>query len=284
MPVRIEYRPAALAFEAFHRIDSECFPPEPLDAPSFTAALAQDFWAAWDADTLVGFAHVARRPGVSLLARLGIAGAQRCRGIASMLMRTVLEHCRQIGLPDMILYVRSDNPDAIRLYERFGFRLVESAWQFVLTDPQERPRREIAGAILRESIAESPAQVVAVPICDLPQESWPRFPQEWGKIAQMHRPPETYVLIFCKGDSTIGYARLNSNFPGCFPFVLANPSENLMPALASLRNCLLPEKQFLRLTVADGQIAAACRQAGLELNYELIKMMRCGAGADQSQK
>lgn len=90
MPVRVEYRPTALAFDAFHRLDSECFPHEPMDAQCFAGALAQDFWAAWDGDALVGFACVVRRSGISVLSRIATAGAYRRRGVATALMRIAM--------------------------------------------------------------------------------------------------------------------------------------------------------------------------------------------------
>jgi GNAT superfamily N-acetyltransferase len=263
MPIRVEYRPATLTFDVFHRLDAECFPHEPTDARAFASIVVQDFWAAWDGETLVGFAQVSRRPDVSWLSRIGTSGAHRRRGVAFALMQSALEHCREIGLPDTILYVQTDNPAAIRLYERFGFRAVESAYHFLLHDPRERLESEPAG------------EIRAVPISDASEASWPHFQREWAAIAQMHRPPDTYVLLFLQGAAdTVGYCRLDPNFPGCFPFVLDRPSVDLMAALRSISGYLLPDKPILKLTTWDPAVADACSKAGLELSYELLKMLR----------
>jgi GNAT superfamily N-acetyltransferase len=262
--IRIEYRPPALPVEAVRSLDAECFPAEPMDAQALTDAMQQDFWAAHDSDTLVGFACVLRRSDVSWLSRIGTATAHRGQGVATALMRTVVEHCRGVGLPEIVLYVRTDNAVAIRLYERFGFRAVESTYQFVLSNPRESMEgRDTAG-------------IVAVPIGEVPESSLPRFPREWAHIAGMHRPPDAYVLIFRQGTESVGYCRLNPWFPGCFPFVVDRPSQRLMPALRSIREYLQPNKSILKLTVWDSGIAEACRLAGLELSYELLKMWRVG--------
>lgn len=262
MSIRIEYQPTTLTYEAFHRVDSVCFPQEAMDAKSFAAAMTMDYWVAWDGDIVAGFAFNFQRPELSWLRRIGVAPEYRCQGIASALMRTFLEHCRHIGLPNTILYVRTDNVSAIRLYERFGFRDVESTYQFLLANPTDR---------LAEAAS---SEISAIPICDLPQSSWPLFPQEWANIAEMHQPPDSHVFVFRQQTNTVGYCRLNPRFPGCFPFVVERPSENLMPALRSIRDCLQPGRPVLKLTISDPLVASACRESGFELNYELFKMLR----------
>jgi len=261
LTIRIEYQPP-LPVEQVRIIDAECFPHEPMDAQAVADAMQQDFWAAWVDDTLAGFAYMLRRPDVSWLSRIGTAAAHRRRGVATALMKAVLEHCSRIGLPEIMLYVQTDNPAAIRLYQRFGFRAVESTYQFVLSNPQDR---------LKE---EGTAGIVAVPIDEVPESSLPSFPREWALIAGIHRPPHTYVLIFRDGAESIGYCRLNPDFPGGFPFVLDRPSERLMPALCSMKDYLRSDKLVLKLTVWDSAVAEACKRAGLRLNYELLKMYR----------
>ncbi len=262
MAIRIEYKPSTCRVADVSSIDAECFPHEPMDAQALTNAMQQDFWAAWNDDALAGFAYVQRRPNVSWLSRIGTAIEHRRQGVATALMEAVLEHCRRIGLPETVLYVQTDNPVAIRLYQRFGFRAVEATYQFMLSNPQDR---------LTE---ENKAGIVAVPICEVPDSSLPRFPPEWAHIAGMHQPPDTYVLIFRHGAESVGYCRLNPRFPGCFPFVVDQPAQRLMPALCSIKNYLRPDRAILKLTVWDSAVAQACRLAGLELNYELLKMHR----------
>ncbi len=268
MAVRIEYRPAGLAFEEFHRVNRECFPDEPLSSDDFASVVAHDFWAAYDGESLVGFSYVVRKPDIAWLARIGTAGTHRHRGVGTLMMSTVVGHCQQTGLPDIMLYVQSDNVTAIRLYERFGFRTTESAYQFILSVPdleKYRPNRPTE-------------TIMAVPITELGRSSLPRFPRESIDIADMHKPPDQYVFVFRDlFGANRGYCRLSPRFPGCFPFVVERPSADLPAVLWALREFLLPEKDILKLTLSGDALADACTKLGLKLNYQLFKMLRSGA-------
>ncbi len=267
MAVRIEYQPAGLTFDEFHRVDEDCFPDEPVSPESFTKVMGHDLWAAYDGESLVGFSYVVRKADVAWLARIGTASSHRRRGVGTNMLQTVIDHCRRIGLPDVMLYVQSDNPTAIRLYESFSFRITDSAYQFILSIPDLascRPRR--------------PAErITAIPITELDPPSLPHFPCEWTDIATMHEPPEQYVFVFRdQSSANRGYCRLSPRFPGCFPFVLHRPSTDLPAALLALRDFLLPEKEILKLTFWDESLADACTALGLRLNYKLFKMLRPG--------
>ncbi len=264
MAVQVQYHPDSSLLCAIRGIDRECFPDEPMDEHTLASAIQEDFWIALCDGLPAGFVYLIRRPDVSWLSRIGTASSHRCRGVATALLQTVLRHCAQIGLPETILYVRTDNPHAMRLYERFGFASAESSYQFVLTDPLARPASGIED------------HISAVPIDTLPASDLPSFRREWANITTMHRPPDTYVLVFREGDRTVGYTRLNPGFPGCFPFVVEEPLRRLRAVLRVLVPYLRPDKEILKLTFWDSAMAEACRRAGLRLNYELVKMHRKG--------
>jgi len=260
--LQIRYQPDPSFLQALHEIDVECFPDEPLGQESLSSGLRQDFWVALRDGTPAGFAYLVRRPGTAWLSRLGTASAHRRQGVATALLGTVLKHCVSIGLPETILYVRTDNAPAIKLYERFGFRAVESTYQFILSSP------------LRRRPSQKQYSISAVAIDAVAREQVPAFPLEWSNLPSMHRPPDTHVLIFREGTRTVGYCRLNPGFPGCFPLVVERPSERLMPVLRALIPYLRPDKDILKLTFWDSETADAYRSAGLRLNYELLKMHR----------
>ena len=50
-----------------------------------------------------------------------VAPGLRRSGVASMLLRTVLDRLRDSGVHTVRLYVLDGNKDAMHLYERFGF-------------------------------------------------------------------------------------------------------------------------------------------------------------------
>ena len=266
MSLCIEYQPKALSYDEFHRLDRECFPQEPIQRKAFVNFVQHDFWAAYESLTLVGYSYMIRKPDVSWLSRIAVAAEYRDRGIAAQMMQSIIEHSISIGLPEMILYVRSDNIPAIRLYEGFGFTSIESAYQYVLPNPQQ-----MLSAPASEAIS-------AVPINLLAKSARPQFPREWANLAEMHNPPEVFVLVFRdQFASNQGYCRLNPQFPGCFPFVVDRPSINLLPTLQALRSYLLPEKESLILTFSDSHLAITCTEMGLKMNYQLFKMFRLGS-------
>jgi ribosomal-protein-alanine N-acetyltransferase len=72
---------------------------------------------------LVGFASGDIREGVAWVTTIGVMPAFRRRGIAEAL----LEACeRQMGNPRIRLCVRRSNLSAIRLYEKWGYRQVDT--------------------------------------------------------------------------------------------------------------------------------------------------------------
>lgn len=75
------------------------------------------------AGALVGFASGDIREGVAWVTTIGVLPAFRRRGIAEAL----LEACeRQMGNPRVRLCVRRSNLSAIRLYEKWGYRQVDT--------------------------------------------------------------------------------------------------------------------------------------------------------------
>ncbi|MBN1944639.1 MAG: GNAT family N-acetyltransferase [Bradymonadales bacterium] len=264
MDMRIEYRPPSLSYNRFYEVEVQCFPDEPLGPEEFAGVLARDFWAAYDSESLVGYSYLICKPEVTWLARLGVATSHRKRGIATRLLETMIAYCRSNGPADMMLYTQSTNRPALRLYERFDFKPIDGAYQFVLSDPQER-------------LSTEEGRIQAIPVVEIPRPEWPPLPREWGDLAETHSPPKRYVLLFRdRGGKTLGYCRLDPGFPGCFPLVLERPLENLASALEALHPYLRPEKDILKLTFSSDELADACRALGLGLNYNLVKMLRPG--------
>jgi GNAT superfamily N-acetyltransferase len=265
MIFKIEYQPGNLSFDEFQRVDAECFHLEPINQLTFANFSSQDFWAAYDSTRLVGYSYAVRKPDVSWLSRICVSETYRRKGIASSLLQMVIDHAGEIGLPDLLLYVQSDNLPAIQLYEQFRFQIIETAYQFKLVD------RQNIFSIQRSEL------ITAVPITEVEKSRWPEFLPEWMNITELHRPPEEYVLLFFNSSGeNQGYCRLTPHFPGCFPFVVKQPFANLIPVLQALHPYQLPNKDDLMLTFSDEDLADACRQSGLKLNYQLYKMFRRG--------
>lgn len=265
MTTSLRYQPGKLSFAEFHKLDMECFPQEPALQDEFEKIVQQDFWAAYDETGLVGFCHTNRTPDQYWISRLCVECSHRRQGIGSQLLQVAIDHARKAGMPGLLLYVQSDNLAAIQLYQRHGFETKGSAYQFLLADPHR---------ILN---LPTTRKITAVPLVEVEPSVWPTFPKEWQDIARLHKPPEQYVLLFRDpGGKTTGYCRFDPNFPGCFPFILEEPSLNLVLVLRALQEYTIPGKEALKLTFSSEELAETCRQLGFILNYQLFKMVRSG--------
>jgi ribosomal protein S18 acetylase RimI-like enzyme len=74
----------------------------------------------------VGLVGVTREPGIPslecYLEYLWVAPGFRRRGVASMLLRTVIDRLRDADVHTVWLYILDGNDPAMRLYQRFGFQ------------------------------------------------------------------------------------------------------------------------------------------------------------------
>jgi GNAT superfamily N-acetyltransferase len=261
----IVYRPEDLHYRTFKQIEEACFPEEVISADRFGEIVGQDFWGVFIDDQLIGYGYLVLKPDVAWISRLGIFAEYRKQGLGSKLMETMLNHCHETDQRKIILYVQQDNPAALRLYKKYAFNEVETTYQF--TVPIEH--------FLNSFEDLSSRTIVATPMIDFDDSLLPVFPNEWSNIGSAHNPPNTYVLIFREGENQIiGYCRLNPDFPGCFPFVVDDPSRCLPQALRALKEFLNPDKKILKLTFADKNLVDVCVQLSFSLSYKLFKMER----------
>ena len=84
------------------------------DSPS-GAGLAGFHW------TKVHPAAEAGQPPVGEVYVIGVAPAAQGSGLGRRLLTAGLEHLRERGVAEVVLYVEADNAAAVRLYESFGF-------------------------------------------------------------------------------------------------------------------------------------------------------------------
>jgi ribosomal protein S18 acetylase RimI-like enzyme len=87
--------------------------------------LALEGIGAWTGDRLVGLCMWSGPDGASRseLAALAIAEEHRKRGIAAVLVEAVADAARDTGAEVQWLVTTNDNLDALRLYQRHGYRL-----------------------------------------------------------------------------------------------------------------------------------------------------------------
>ena len=106
-------------------IESELNPQpwsEQLFADELTLPATSRHWlVALYEDDVVGFAGSMMVSGEAHLMNIGVTQSYQRRGIANLLLLTMLGALRQSGLAAMTLEVRPDNRAAIAMYRKFGF-------------------------------------------------------------------------------------------------------------------------------------------------------------------
>ena len=84
------------------------------------------WWVARHNQTLVGFAHALRDEAACKLDKLYVHPAHQRLGIGAALLHAVEEWARLQQVRRLWLQVNRGNAQAIRAYEKYGFRIVES--------------------------------------------------------------------------------------------------------------------------------------------------------------
>ncbi|XP_069832357.1 probable N-acetyltransferase family 8 member 5 [Dendropsophus ebraccatus] len=90
------------------------------------------FWVAESAGEVVGTVAAAPLPGgekSTELKRMSVASTHRGKGVAKMLCRTLIDFARKSGCSMVVLHTTSVQFDAVRLYEKMGFRHVDTSYQ-----------------------------------------------------------------------------------------------------------------------------------------------------------
>jgi ribosomal protein S18 acetylase RimI-like enzyme len=98
--------------------------------PIWSAALAQDGYAAWIAEVdgapagfldLVLFPDVAHGGRIGLIHNLVVDARFRGRGLGRSLLQEAIHHSRQLGAAELHVWTDADNAPALGLYEGLGF-------------------------------------------------------------------------------------------------------------------------------------------------------------------
>jgi ribosomal protein S18 acetylase RimI-like enzyme len=110
--------------------------------------LALDGFVAWDDDRLVGVVTwtVERDPRLAELAVLAVDADHRGHGVGGRLTEAAVAAATSSGCRTMWLVTTNDNLDALRLYQRHGFRLAEIRVGAVDEARLEKPSIPLVGA------------------------------------------------------------------------------------------------------------------------------------------
>ena len=113
--------------EPVHRLETELFTVDPWSLEQFWSELAQptrSYVVAVDGDRIIGYAGAFLLAPDSDVQTIAVSPLDQGRGIGATLLRSLIDEASAAGCRQMLLEVRSDNPAAIGMYERFGFERI----------------------------------------------------------------------------------------------------------------------------------------------------------------
>jgi ribosomal-protein-alanine N-acetyltransferase len=113
--------------EAVHQIEIKVFTVDPWSLEQFWSELAQptrSYVVAVDGDRIIGYAGAFLLAPDSDVQTIAVSPLDQGRGIGATLLRSLIDEASAAGCRQMLLEVRSDNPAAIGMYERFGFERI----------------------------------------------------------------------------------------------------------------------------------------------------------------
>ena len=109
---------------SIERIEQRSYP-TPWSRSMFAGELAKPSsicFGAFDAENLAGYLIISRYVGAWHVMNVAVSPEYRRRGIATMMLDRLFELTAGDGRRGYTLEVRVSNTDAIRLYERVGFK------------------------------------------------------------------------------------------------------------------------------------------------------------------
>jgi ribosomal protein S18 acetylase RimI-like enzyme len=253
--IEIQYQPQ-ITYEAFADLNDRCFKNEPISEYDFQAMKNDGFWCLVSEGALAGYCHLRIKGHSVHIRRIAVHPDYRSQGLGSRLMETMLDHSLANRANSVTLSVQQDNPQAISLYKKYGFSIVDERAQFEV---------DLRGELSR--------QTRAVPISEYDEDRYGSLPQSAARWRSAHNPPHAHVLLFVREGAVVGFARFAPTFPGCSPFEIFEdePIDALLPLLADYA---LPDKRRIRITTGNTLALACFRANDYQENYRLYVMAR----------
>ncbi|MCY1066706.1 GNAT family N-acetyltransferase [Nannocystis sp. RBIL2] len=258
----LAHRPAAHDdYATFVRLFPELDTGDPIPSPAHWAAeIVPGTWLFEQDGEAVGYLFFERLDGVGYIRHVVVAPERRGQGIGVAMLRAAAAELRAVGCATWCLNVKPGNLPAVGLYQRLGMREAyrSTALRFAWAQSDALPACERS----LETRAIEPADDAAIEAAF----SLPRGQLAGGRAAgrvllRLVDPAEPSAVH-------LGFASFNPDFPGAFPFRVADP-EFAAPLLAGLRPHARADKPDMGIVAeADPGLTARMVAVGARVHME----------------
>lgn len=251
-------------YDVFARLVVELATGDPVpEAARWQAMLMPGTLFFEEAGQVVAYAWATPLDEVGYVRHVVVDPAHRGRGHGRVVMDELAAVLRRAGCTRWALNVKPDNLPAIRLYQSVGMREVylstalRLAWSAV--DALPRPARAVTGR---------PAD----PSEDAGLEAAFRMPKGTlgASRGQLGRVILRLVDPAAPDDARVGVASFDPEFPGAFPFKVADPTL-ARPLFEAMRPHALPKYAHVGIVAEDdGALVRLLIERGAEVRLEIV--------------
>lgn len=258
----LAHRPAgADDYATFARLFPELDTGDPVPTTAhWSAEIAPNTWLFEQDGELVGYLYFERLAGVGYIRHVVVVPAGRGQGLGVAMLRAAAADLRAAGCATWCLNVKPGNLPAVRLYERVGMREAyrSSALRFLWAQTEQLtpPDRSL------ETCPIDPAEDAAIEAAFALPRGQLAGGRASGRVLLRLRDPAD------PGVADLGFASFNPEFPGAFPFRLADPAY-AAPLLAGLRPYARPDLPNMGIVAeADPGLTARMLAIGATVHLE----------------
>ncbi|MDC0668865.1 GNAT family N-acetyltransferase [Nannocystis radixulma] len=214
-------------YATFARLFPELDTGDPVPVWAHWAAeIAPHTWLFEQDGATAGYLYFERLAGVGYIRHVVVVPEQRARGLGLAMLRAAAAELRAAGCATWCLNVKPGNLPAVRLYERLGMREAYRSTALRFLWPQTEALKLPARGLQTRTI--DPDEDAAIEAA---------FTLPKGQLAVGRAAGRVLVRLADPADPAVlglGFASFNPEFPGAFPFRLADP-DYAAPLLAGLR-------------------------------------------------
>jgi len=194
----------------FSKMDEEAFAENKLKEESFHKGLSSSrglsiVMVHKETKEFMGYYRFLLYGNLGHLQRIGVDPKFQGKGYGSVLMESALANLEKTPAKKIMLYVMQENESAIKLYEKYKFKVEFNSSQFEV--PFSKLPKKPRGTCRHMDWGE--IQLMSL-----------RFGLNPYRIQHYFGSENDHVLIFSVMGQQFGVCRFSPNFPGAFPFVI----------------------------------------------------------------